>query len=843
MYRCSALLFSITSLLCTSTSHPVNADDVSFFEKRIRPVLVEHCYQCHSAESKSVKGGLLLDTRAGIRQGGDSGHAVVPRDVDESLLISSLRYESFEMPPSGQLDESIIADFEKWIRRGASDPRDGPASDPDIALDIEAGREFWSFQPVTNPQPPESSDPAWSVNHIDDFVRAELDRVQLQPNPDANRETLIRRLSFDLLGLPPSPQEIDAFVSDNSDKAYENLVDRMLQSSHFGERWGRHWLDVVRYAESMGKTRNYPFPFAWRYRDYVINSLNADKPYDQFITEQLAGDLLPAESDEQRDEQLIATGFLALGSHDLNQNNRAVFTMDVVGEQIDTTSRSLMGMTVACARCHDHKFDPIPTQDYYALAGIFRSTAMLNGYGNKRRNKQTYNADGLFHELNTNETIKNSRPQTSRNPKRRAPKLSAANARQLAKAKSTVKELRQQIKQISSNRNLKAKQIRTQTAPLRRQIQQTQKRVRNLTKRVEAAKAPKPKKEKENKPTLAGTLAMGVKEAKRAQDCQVNIRGDVKRLGPTVPRGFLQVVSLEANIPADVSGRLELAEWLTHPEHPLTARVMANRVWHHLFGRGLVRTVDNFGATGSAPSHPELLDYLASQLMREGWSIKQLVRSIVLSRTYRLSSDFDPHNYEVDPANQWLWRMNRRRLEAESIRDAMLAASGSLELTPPTGSIIQDFAISELGRRKNSPTTFLDDVHRTIYLPIVRTKVPAFLTTFDFPEPSEVNGRRDVTTVPTQALFMMNNPFVLKHARLMAKEALTDQSTANDQDRLQLAYQKLLGRRATSAQIKRSLNYIHRTLENENSTREAQLQIWTDVMQALIASSEFRYRS
>ena len=283
-----------------------------------------------------------------------------------------------------------------WAR---PDPRDGPAADAPSSIDIEAGREFWAFQPVRAPIPPTTSDPGWSVNGVDDFVRAQLDKVGLQPIADADRETLIRRLSFDLLGLPPTPQQIDEFVNDPSDDAYEQLVDRMLQSRHFGERWGRHWLDVVRYAESMGKTRNYPFPFAWRYRDYVINSINEDKPYDTFIREQLAGDLLPADNDAQRDEQLIATGFLALGSHDLNQNNRAAFTMDVVGEQIDMTSRSIMALTLACARCHDHKFDPIPTNDYYALAGVFRSTSLRNGYQNKRRNNQDYKSEGLFHEL------------------------------------------------------------------------------------------------------------------------------------------------------------------------------------------------------------------------------------------------------------------------------------------------------------------------------------------------------------------------------------------------------------------------------------------------------------
>ena len=820
------------------------AAEMEFFESRIRPVLVEHCYQCHSSDSKSLKGGLLLDTRDGIRAGGDSGHAVVPNDIDESLLIAALKYESYEMPPSGPLSEAIVADFEKWIEMGAPDPREGKAIASERDINIEAGKDFWAFQPLQTPSIPQDAS-GRSPQDIDAFVMAKLEEAGLQQVTAANRETLIRRLSFDLLGLPPTPAQIDEFVNDQSEDAYEKLVDRMLNSPHFGERWGRHWLDVVRYAESIGKTRNFPFPYAWRYRDYVIDSFNEDKPYDQFIREQLAGDLLPAETDEQQDEQLVATGFLALGSHDLNQRNRAAFTMDVVGEQIDTMSRSIMALTLACARCHDHKFDPIPTDDYYALAGIFRSTALLNGYSNRNRANE-YKNNSMFHELATVGKVKNSRSistgSAGKGGRRNVAAQLERDKKQFEKARVFVGELRKELKALQDDQSLSRKAKRAKVDSLRPKLKQAQNRVRNLKNRI--AKAQADNKAKNNKvkggPSMTDPVAMGVRDANQPRDCRINIRGDANRLGEPVPRGFLQVAALSQTpeIADDSSGRLELASWLTDPEHPLTSRVMVNRIWHHLFGAGLVRTVDNFGQTGERPSHPELLDYLARKYMQEGWSTKQLIRSIVLSQTYQLSSHHDDANFESDPDNRLFWRMNRRRLEAEVIRDSVLFVSGSLELKPPTGSVVQDLAVAELGRRQNTRVELTQDRHRTIYFPVIRAKVPTFLVNFDFPEPSEVKGRRDVTTVPTQALYMMNNPLVVEHSKLAAKRLL--QEELSDEERIQQAYRSTIGRNATPEQSDRVLAFLKSAEPESNKER---LDTWSDIMHALIASAEFRYRN
>ena len=422
---------------------------VQFFEKKIRPVLIDRCYSCHSESAEKVKGGLLLDSREGIRKGGDSGHAVVPRRADESLLISAIRYEDYEMPPKDKLPDAVIADFERWVRMGAPDPRDGAAAVATSDFDIEAGREFWAFQPPVDVAAPAIPDVATPISDIDRFVLARLRDAGLQSVGAASKETLLRRITLDLIGLPPTPVEIDRFVGDDSDDAYERVVDRLLASKHFGERWGRHWLDVVRYAESIGKTRNFVFPFAWRYRDYVIDAFNNDKPFDHFIKEQIAGDLLPYDSEETRNEQLIATGFLALGSHDLNTRKLPVFRMDVAGEQIDTVSRAFMALTVGCARCHDHKFDPIPTADYYAMAGIFRSTDLLNGYTARSRNNE-YSKSDRFIRLTGDQSAKVDReePKAGKQAKRMKDRLAALQLE--------MKELQKSLRKVGKNKQLTA---------------------------------------------------------------------------------------------------------------------------------------------------------------------------------------------------------------------------------------------------------------------------------------------------------------------------------------------------------------------------------------------------
>ncbi len=364
------------------------AKQIEFFEKKIRPVFVSKCYKCHSAKSKKLKGELLLDTREGIRRGGETGHGIVPGNLDESMVLSAIRYDGLEMPPDEQLPDNVIADFERWIKMGAPDPRDGKSAPIRHTINFEKAREFWAFKPIGNPKPPKTNDPKWALYEIDHFILSRLEAKELKPILDAEPRVLVRRLYFDLIGLPPSPEQVEEFVADPSPAAFASLVDRLLKSPQFGERWGRHWMDVVRYAESTGMERNYTFPQAWHYRDYVIDAFNSDLPFDQFIKEQVAGDLLPSKDKKQRDKQLIATGMLAMGPKSLNERNKEKFAMDIVDEQIDVISRAFLGLTASCARCHDHKFDPIPQKEYYQLAGIFRSTNTFFGTGGGRGNRQ-----------------------------------------------------------------------------------------------------------------------------------------------------------------------------------------------------------------------------------------------------------------------------------------------------------------------------------------------------------------------------------------------------------------------------------------------------------------------
>ncbi len=822
-----------------ASSEPASEQGLEFFEARIRPVLVDHCYECHAAQSKSIKGGLRLDTRDTSRQGGDSGHAVVPGNVQESLLIGALRQEDFEMPPDGPLPERIIEDFETWIRMGAPDPREEIATNKsgdgnsvggnsvggNSEIDWDKGRTHWAFQSVRRPERPAVDDRQWPRQELDYFILARLESAGLQPVRMAEPADLVRRLYFDLIGMPPTPEQLQAFLADPSPGAYETLVDQLLDSPHFGEQWGRHWLDVARYAESMGKTRNVPFPAAWRYRDYVIDAFNHDKPYDRFLKEQIAGDLLPATSPQERDQLRVATGLLALGSHDLNERDRDVFQMSVVGEQIDVVSRAVMALTVGCARCHDHKFDPIPTADYYALAGIFRSSELMGGY-QSRRGGNNYFAPDRYIQLDT---------ISPEPPDGVSPIVLPAGG------PAEIRRARQQVQQVQKRIDTFAQQVgnnprkRQRLKAFRRQLEKKQEELQALI-----AKQRSERNRRENRPTLPENLAMGVVDGRRVADCSIHIRGDTKKLGPTVPRGFLQVISLEdaPSVPPDASGRLQLAEWLTRPDHPLTSRVLVNRVWLHLFGRGLVRTVDNFGVMGEPPSHPELLDHLASQFVRDGWSVKGLIRTIVLSRSYQLSSQFNAKNYEVDPDNVLHWRMSPRRLEAEAIRDAILIVSGDLRSERPYASPLRKLRLAQLGRREALDARLESFAHRSVYLPIVRGSLPNFLATFDFPESSEVKGQRDVTTVATQALFMMNNAWVRQQSLDAADRVLKHSSSTHE--RIRHAYWLALCREPTAAQIERIETYIRD--QHRASPGRPERAIWGDILQSLIASAEFRYQ-
>jgi hypothetical protein len=870
------------------------AEGVEFFEKKVRPVLAARCYKCHSTGSEKLKGGLMLDSRPALLKGGDGGPAVVPGKPDESPLIQAVRYDydDLQMPPKQKLPAAAIADLEKWVAMGAPWPNETagaaaggaavlaltPSPKPQSARPIPPNyatlrEKHWAWQPVRPVSAPAVKDAAWPADDVDRFVLAKLEAAGLKPAPPAEKRALIRRVTFDLVGLPPAPEEIEAFVNDDSAGAYEKLVDRLLASPQFGERWGRHWLDVARYGESTGLTRNFPYPYAWRYRDYVIDSFNHDKPYDRFLTEQIAGDQLPYDSPQQHNEQLVATGLLAIGIKDLNERNPVQFTMDAVDEQIDVVGRAILATTISCARCHDHKFDPIPTEDYYALAGIFRSTQVLAGYQGRRGGNNILEV-GLLARLDPTGTgAAQARDEAA--PKRDEAKAAEVTA-QLEKTRSELRRLSDNLRaatEAGAGKNRRQLKLAAKAnAPAENSAQQVQniRRFRRLIAEKQSV-LDQLQAELDSIDNRGGPLAVAVRDARNPADCPIYPRGEVDKPGEVVPRGLIGLFTPDGARPAapigpPQSGRLELARWLTDPSNPLTARVMVNRVWHHLFGQGLVRTADNFGTTGEAPSHPELLDHLAARFVRDGWSVKKLVRSLVLSRTYRQGSDYDPAAASVDPSDRLLWRMAPRRLEAEAIRDAILAVAGTLDARRPEGSLVATLQPQEVrgieGALPRSPFAYT----RSVYLPIVRNQVPSVLEVFDFAEPTMVTGSRDVTTVAPQALYLMNNPFVLEQSSKFA-ERLLAVDRLDDAGRVDLAYQHAFGRHATPAEQKRATDYLAAFAAEAPAARAVAAaargtaakgprkrvapappvantpgaDAWASFCQALLASAEFRY--
>jgi hypothetical protein len=780
---------------------------LKFFEERIRPVLIDNCYKCHSDRAEKIKGELFLDTREGIRRGGASGKAIVPHKPGESLLLTAISHHDPERKmPKKRLPASVVADFRTWVNMGAPDPRDSaPARVVKNEVDYEAGRKFWAFQPPVRVEP-HPKDQAWPRSDIDRYVRAAQEAKGLKPVRDASRQSLVRRVYFDLVGLPPSPEESQAFIRNKSPLAYKQLVDRLLASPQFGERWGRHWMDVARYAESTGMERNFTFTSAWRYRDYIIDAFNRDKPFDQFIREQIAGDLLPAKDAKQETEQLIATGFLAIGPKSLNERNKSIFKMGMVDEQIDVTSRAFMGLTVSCARCHDHKFDPISTRDYYAIAGFFTSTVTHYGTGGGQGNRQPSKlmaiggeGDGAKKELHEAHTLKIKVAQKA-----------------LAKKQGALKKFKKPADMEQQDWVAQRKEMQREMAGLRNEVETLNKQKKKL-------------------PRLE--MAMGVKDGNPG-DTAILIRGDEAKKGPLAERGFLEVIARNQRpeIPEEQSGRVQLAEWIASEKNPLTARVTVNRVWHHLFGQGIVRTVDNFGETGERPDNRELLDHLALRFMEKGWSIKQVIRDIVLSRTYQLSSDNDDINFRADPENHTRWQMSHRRLDAESLRDAILHASGSLDLAPAVGSVVAKTAGVNIGRNTqlSEAVNGLENNRRSVYLPVIRNLLPEMFSVFDFAEPSIIVGRRNITTVPTQALFMMNSPFILKYSGSLAERVIKDAGDLSAK-RIERAYALTLNREPVSAEREQMQAFVS-SLEDI-----PEHDAWAAAMQTLLASAEFRY--
>ncbi len=818
-----------------------NRRGVEFFEKRIRPVLVKHCYECHSAKSKEVGGELLLDTRAGSLKGGENGPAVVPKNIQKSLLISAMEYESSEMPPVKQLPDNVIADFKKWVRMGAPDPRKGKI--PVAATKKENGNnaeKLWSLKPLAKVEPPEVNDQKWARTDIDRFILAQLEKKNLRPVTDAKPVTLLRRLSFDLVGLPPSTGHLNRVLADPSSKTFETIIDELIALPQFGERWGRHWLDVARYAESVGGSRDVLMPYAWKYRDYVIDAFNADIPYPQFITEQIAGDLLTVKTAEDRKRVKIATGFLAIGQKSLNGGN---LPLDIVDDQIDVIGKSVLGLAVSCARCHDHKFDPIPASDYYALAGIFLSTETLYGGNGRKKKKGGKVQNYIILSENTNKTSKEINQTDKQQGLSRKERIT--KAKQLKKlAKRLPKNWQAQKKRLNLILQAKGTKKRPLTKKERTLLNQinTYEKARAALRKV--PKRSKKKKARPGKPVSTGDYAVGVRESKKISNTSIRVRGEKNNNGKVIPRGFLQCVSIDEKevlddaglqkINGSQSGRLQLAAWLTHSQNPLTPRVAANRIWMHLFGRGIVETTDNFGVNSLPPTHPELLDFIAKRFIQNGWSTKKLVREIVMSRTYQLSSNDQDLNGTKDQGNRFFWRQNQRRLEAESIRDAIMVSANTLNLERPKfGSTVAQLGQGEIGRGKLN-MKLLDEPfpYRSVYLPIIRGVIPEMLNKFDYPDPSNPQSVRSRTNVPEQSLFFMNSSFVIQQAEKTAKRVIASDDDRNE--RIQYAYRIILGRSPTESETKRIDEFL-------NANKADQATVWTTVCQSLFSTAEFRF--
>jgi hypothetical protein len=901
---------------------PVLSQDAGteYFEKKVRPVLAKNCAGCHSAKMKS--GGLDLSTTEGIAAGGHTGALFVKGKPDESLLMKVLSYdERLKMPPSGKLAANDQKDLATWIQAGAPGIAAAPAPTGMQTRKhgrglTDADRKFWSFQPVSDPQPPAVKNTAWIKSPIDNFILAKLEAKGLTPSGPADRTALLRRVTFALTGLAPTPEETRSFLADPS---LEKVIDRLLASPRYGEHWGRHWLDVARYADSTGNDEDHRYPYAFRYRDYVIDSFNQDIPFDQFIREQIAGDLMPAGPGEKVNRRgIIATGFLALGAKAVAQQDKKKMLVDVYDEQIDVVSKGILGLTMACARCHDHKFDPILTRDYYSWNTIFANTKNFN-------KPDQHVASLLYRPLAPEEEYERFVKGRELSDKKRSEmldliedqtsaytlELGSHTAEYMLAARAIIagstapssKNLKQPVldKWVSFLKESKTKRSYLKdwldatdaTAPqiaakyqaryLAKQSDWSKAMVRTRKARRNRNLAMPPKigadddvfffdvhyagpyglKESERaaawpaakvdaiqkldaevKAILAGMppepdMACAVAEGSEGVVAgKVYIRGDHNSLGEDAPKGVPEVLS--GVLPAPEfsptnSGRMELAQWLTRPENPLTARVFVNRMWYWLFGEGIVRTPDNFGRMGEKPTHPELLDYLAQQFIKNGWSVKKMQKTILLSSAYQMSSLTTDATVAKDMDNSLLSRFPRRRLSVEELRDSMLWLDGSIDLT--MGGTMQN-GFGTDGENSNDRLSIRpDDVkRRTVYLPLRRANLPGLLNLFDFGDATSSASKRPSTTIAPQALFLMNSDFIVERARNLAKQS----SAGSDSDRMKSLYLKILGREPSASEVDSGLSYLNQFQQKFTGKRTAD-DAWFSYTRILLASNEYIY--
>jgi len=974
LYKCMVLVALIAPLQLVAAEAELSPDDHIFFEKKVRPILVEHCYSCHSTEAKKVKGNLLLDTKAGWQLGGDIGPAIIPGDPEKSPLIQAVRYDDpdLEMPPKGSIPNAQIETLIEWVERGAPDPRTDASAGAAALAEARRGIDYDGFRqhfPYTQPEAqsvPEPSNPSnqgWAQNEIDRFLLARLESESLMPNPDAEPATVLRRLRFDITGLPPTPAELRAFEKDAAERglpaAIASTVDELLATPQFGERWGRHWLDMARYADSSGGGRSKVFHEAWRYRDWVIAAHNMDKPYDQFVREQIAGDLLGKDDEaEEASDAIVGTGFLLLAPTNFENQDKKALELDVVDEQIDVIGRAFMGMTIGCARCHDHKFDAISHDDYHAMAGIFLSTKSLKHSNVSDPWKRELTADPelktrwtryekqlesmnkdlrelriqvatVTREMNPNAdaaagpsreldgiVIDNSaaekvgfwKPSSfvkgyiganyihdeskGKGEKRviYTPELPAAGRYEVrvshtpsgnrdtavpfevqhTSGKTVVKVNQRRAGPIdrvwtslgsfnfaagktasvvlqtdgtkdvviadavqfipeepvveAEPTNPPAKQTSAEIAAAEQKKQAAEalrleqaEKLKALEQKLASAEAAKKAFEKTDKPPTL-PVAMAVAEHDKPEDMQERVRGVANKLGDRVPRGFLTVAA-KPLATVEGSGRRQLAEWLTDNDNPFVARVAVNRLWKHVFGEGIVRSPDNFGAMGEQPSHPDLLDWLALQFIDDGWSVKTALRRMFNSRAYRMSSEMHTGHYYADAENRLLWRAHQKRLEAEALRDTMLMVSGQLDLAG--GGSVFHAGLNNVQSFKHGGNT-----RRSVYQPVFRNNLPQIFEVFDFADSNQPIGRRTRSVLPVQALYLMNSPDVMEIAETAAAH-LTKTAESEPRDWFVI----ILGREPSPAEEQAA----RRFLGDKASSEQAALLI-----QTLFASHDFR---
>ena len=934
-YRTFAFLcLGATLTVSANASPPETAEErIEFFEKSVRPLLAKNCSACHNPDLKTA--GLDLTTAAGFVSGGQSGPLVSKENPAESRLLQVIGYEGrLKMPPMGKLTEEEIQTLARWVGMGAPWPdaeKSSAAARPSKKGRVftEEERKFWAFRPVQAHEPPQVNNENWVQSPVDRFILKKLEAKGLKPSPPADQETLLRRATYDLTGLPPTEKEISDFLADRSPKAFEKVVDRLLASPRYGERWGRHWLDVARYADSTGNDEDHRYPFSWRYRDYVIESFNRDIPYDQFVREQIAGDLLPSDNPKEVNRRgIIATGFLALGQKAVAQQDKKKMLYDIYDDQLDAVSKAFLGVTLACARCHDHKFDPFLTEDYYALIGMFASTKNFSNSESHvsklhfsplapkeefdrylEHRESIYEKAGQIDKIIEEETESADEKRISRT----ADYMQAARrvyeggaslntvSRDVDLEEETLHRWSAYLKPNGEARPYLEKwyaasageertaaedyqkQFQEQASEWRKSLASWRKREREKLKGLLSMPGKgKPKFKKEKNLLFyevyfnSGPLAWPEEEperlfsepsrerlntlneefrnlketspAKPEMACAVAegepvvqrlfIRGDHGNPGEPVPKRFPLILAGDDQPPIqEGSGRRELAEWLTRPDHPLTARVMVNRIWQGHFGEGLVRTPNNFGRVGERPTHPELLDYLAKRFVEDGWSVKKMHRLLMLSSAYRMSSRVGPRQLDLDQTNRLLSRFNPRRLDVEEIRDGLLAMDGSLDLT--MGGTLVTFRTYTDSENSNERLSLDPETNnrRMVYLPLRRANLPPLLNMFDFGDATTSLGKRSPTNVAPQALFMMNSGFVAERSQKLAETLLGDDSLT-DRDRIHRAYLRVLNRRPNTEEIQAGLGHLE-SFRKKFPDTVRKPDAWQSFCRILMASNEF----